>query len=379
MTDYIPRLISSKIEEAHRYYPVITVTGPRQSGKSTLCRHLFPDYRYANLEDVATRAAALTDPDGFLKSLGRNAIINEVQHAPLLLSQIQVTVDRDEECRYIITGSSNFSLMENVTHSLAGRSAVFTLLPFAMNEIRQRISSEDSNVIMYNGFYPGVIAKGVPPKLFYNNYYNTYIERDLRNLLKVSNIVNFDRFIRLLAQRVGSEFNAAAISREVGVSAPTVSEWLSLLASSYIIFQLPPYFNNPSKRIIKRPKIYFYDSGLLCSLMGFKSAEQVKDSMQRGALFENLAIAEMMKDRLNSGERPELYFYRENAGLEVDVVEPEVDKIHLYEIKAGKTLQTVYSKNMKALSEKLTLPTQCTVIYDGESFPPIALNVKDLS
>lgn len=379
MTDYIPRLISSKIEEAHRYYPVITVTGPRQSGKSTLCQHLFPDYRYANLEDVATRAAALTDPDGFLKSLGRNAIIDEVQHAPLLLSQIQVTVDRDEECRYIITGSSNFSLMENVTQSLAGRSAVFTLLPFAMNEIRQRISSEDSNVIMYNGFYPGVIAKGVPPKLFYNNYYNTYIERDLRNLLKVSNIVNFDRFIRLLAQRVGSEFNAAAISREVGVSAPTVSEWLSLLASSYIIFQLPPYFNNPSKRIIKRPKIYFYDSGLLCSLMGFKSAEQVKDSMQRGALFENLAIVEMMKDRLNSGERPELYFYRENAGLEVDILEPEGDKIHLYEIKAGKTLQTVYSKNMKALSEKLTLPTQCTVIYDGESFPPIAINVKDLS
>ena len=378
MIDYIPRLITSKIEEAHRYYPVITVTGPRQSGKSTMCRHMYPDYTYTNLEDVATRSAAITDPDTFLKSLGRYAIIDEVQHVPQLLSQIQVTVDKEEDCRYIITGSSNFTLMEKVTQSLAGRSAVFTLLPFAITEIRQKIASENSDTIMYNGFYPGVIAKGIPPKMFYNNYYNTYVERDLRNLLKVNNIVNFDRFIRLLAHRVGSEFNAAAMSREVGVSAPTVSEWLSLLASSYIIFQLPPYYNNPSKRIIKSPKIYFYDCGLLCNLMGFKSFEQVKDSLQRGALFENLAIVEMMKRKLNSGERPDLYFYRENAGLEIDIVDPGADKIHLYEIKAGKTLQTSYSKNMKTFSEKTAFPASSTVIYDGQSFPPIALNVRDI-
>lgn len=378
MKDYIPRLIASKIEEAHRYYPVITITGPRQSGKSTLCLHLYPEYTYTNLEDVATRSLAITDPDSFLKSLGKNAIIDEVQHAPQLLSQIQVTVDRDEDCRYIITGSSNFSLMEKVTQSLAGRSAVFTLLPFAINEIRQRIEPEGTDCIMYDGFYPGVIAKGIPPKMFYNNYYNTYVERDLRNLLKVNNIVNFDRFIRLLAHRVGSEFNAAAMSREVGVSAPTISEWLSLLASSYIIFQLPPYYNNPSKRIIKSPKIYFYDCGLLCNLMGFKSVEQVRDSLQRGALFENLAIVEMMKRKLNSGERPDLYFYRENAGLEIDIVNPEADKIHLYEIKAGKTLQPSYSKNMKTFSEKLTLPAVSTVVYDGESFPPMAINVRDI-
>lgn len=378
MHDYIPRRITSKIEEAHKYYSVITVTGPRQSGKSTLCRHLYPSYKYVNLEDVATRVAATTDPGGFLMSLGKEVIIDEVQHVPDLLSQIQVAVDEDDTLRYILTGSSNFSLMEKVSQSLAGRSAVFTLLPFAIDEIKDMIGDEGSDTIIYKGFYPGVLVKDIPPMMFYKNYYNTYVERDLRNLLKVKNIVNFDRFIRLLAQRVGSEFNAAALSREVGVSAPTVSEWMSLLMSSYIMFQLPPYFNNVSKMITKSPKIYFCDCGLLCNLMGFKSADQIKDSVMRGTLFENMAVVELMKKKFNEGETPDLYFYRENSGLEVDIVNPSADKVHLYEIKAGKTLQTAYSKNMRTLAEKLNTPAEMTVIYDGESFPPVAINVRDL-
>lgn len=378
MKAYIPRKISTKIEEAHKYYPVITITGPRQSGKSTLCRHLFPSYNYVTMEDVATRVAATTDSKGFLASLGKTAIIDEVQHVPEILSAIQIAVDEDDSLRYILTGSSNFSLMERVTQSLAGRSAVFTLLPFAINEIRNLVSDENINELTYKGFYPGVIAKDIPPQLFYNSYYNTYVERDLRNLLKVGNIVNFYRFTRLLAQRVGSEFNAASLSREVGVSAPTITEWLSLLASSYIIFQLPPYFNNLSKRITKSPKIYFYDSGLLCNLMGFMSAEQIGNSVLRGALFENVAVVELMKKKLNDGERPDLYFYRENAGLEIDIVEPSADSLHLYEVKAGKTLNPTYSKNMKAFSEKIGMPTISTVIYDGLSFPPMAINIKEL-
>lgn len=378
MYDYIPRRITSKIEEAHKYYSVITVTGPRQSGKSTLCRHLYPSYKYVNLEDVATRVAATTDPGGFLMSLGKKVIIDEVQHVPDLLSQIQVAVDEDDTLRYILTGSSNFSLMEKVSQSLAGRSAVFTLLPFAIDEIKDMIGDEECDTIIYKGFYPGVLVKDIPPMMFYKNYYNTYVERDLRNLLKVNNIVNFDRFIRLLAQRVGSEFNAAALSREVGVSAPTITEWMSLLMSSYIVFQLPPYFNNVSKRITKSPKIYFCDCGLLSNLMGFKSSDQIKDSVMRGALFENMAVVELMKKKFNEGESPDLYFFREISGLEVDIVNPTADKVHLYEIKAGKTLQAAYSKNMRTLAEKLNAPAEMTVIYDGESFPPVAINVRDL-
>lgn len=378
MTKFIPRAIAHEIERAHKYYQVITLTGPRQSGKSTLCRHLFQDYSYVNFEDIATRTSASIDPSGFLKSLGKNAIIDEVQHVPEILSQIQVEVDNDDYCKYILTGSSNFSLLEKVSQSLAGRTALFTLLPFSIEEIRNKIEEKTTDRIMYDGFYPGVIAKDIPADMFYRNYYNTYVERDLRNLLRVSNITNFDRFIRLLANRVGSEFNAAALSREVGVSATTVSEWLSMLVTSYIVFQLPPYFNNLSKRITKSPKIYFYDCGLLCSLLGIKSADQLKDSSLRGAVFENMVIVELMKKSYNAGERPDIYFYRENSGIEVDAVVPSVDKVHLYEIKSGQTLLPSFTKNMKSLSEKLSLPTTQTVIYDGPSFPPTSLNFRNI-
>lgn len=378
MTKYIPRTLEQKIEKAHKYYQVITLTGPRQSGKSTLCRHLFHDYTYVNFEDIATRSSAMIDPSGFLSSLGKNAIIDEVQHVPDILSQIQVTVDNDASCKYILTGSSNFSLLERVTQSLAGRTALFTLLPFSIDEIRDRLHDKTTDWIMYDGFYPGVIAKDIPADMFYRNYYNTYVERDLRNLLRVNNIINFDRFIRLLANRVGSEFNAAALSREVGVSATTISEWLSLLVTSYIVFQLPPYFNNLSKRITKSSKIYFYDSGLLCSLLGFKAADQMKNSSLRGAVFENMVIVELLKKSCNAGERPDIYFYRENSGIEVDAIVPSVDNIRLYEIKSGQTLLPSFAKNMKSVSEKLSLPVTSTVIYDGPSFIPTALNFRDI-
>ncbi len=377
--NYIPRAITPRIEDAHKHYPVITITGPRQAGKSTLCRHLFPDYQYVNLERIALRSIASNDPQGFLESLGDYVIIDEVQHVPELLSEIQVMVDENRDRRYILTGSSNFSLLNAVTQSLAGRSALFTLLPFSFDEIRTEITDKSIEEIAYQGFYPGVLINGIPPKEFYDNYYNTYVERDLRDLLRVSNLLKFDTFVRLLALRVGSEFNASALSREVGVSAVTISEWMSILVTSYIAFELAPYYANPNKSLTKNKKIYFHDTGLLCSLLGLESPLDVNNSLLWGAIFENMAVSSLVKKNLNAGKRSNLFFYRENRGIEVDVVEQIChDSIHLYEIKAGKTLQADYSANMKKLAAQLASSVESSVIYNGESLPPLAINVCDI-
>lgn len=322
---------------------------------------------------------AAGDPQGFIESLGPKAIIDEVQHVPELLSEIQVKVDEDRSLRYLLTGSSNFSLLSKVTQSLAGRTALFTLLPFSYNEIRNIDQTEDINFQMWRGFYPGVICIDIPPMEFYDNYYNTYVERDLRDLLKLSNLLKFDTFVRMLALRVGSEFNSSALSREVGVSSVTISEWLSLLVTSYIVFELPPYFSNPNKRLTKSKKIYFYDTGLLCSLLSISNPGMLETNPLRGAIFENLAVAAIMKKRMTEGNRPNMYFYRENRGLEVDVVIPSGDGgLQLYEIKSSKSLQSDYASNMKKLSSTIGVPTKSTIIYNGESVPPIALNVRDV-
>lgn len=379
MTAYIKRAITPQIEKAHNYYPVITVTGPRQSGKSTLCRHLFPDYRYVNFENIATRAQASRDPEGFLAALGDHAVIDEVQHVPEIMSEIQVRVDDDRKRRYILTGSSNFSLLNHVSQSLAGRTALFTLFPFDFTEMPEEMRSSATDTLMFRGFYPGVLFDGIDADMFYVNYYNTYVERDLRDLLKVSNLAKFDMFVRMLALRVGSEFNASAMSREVGVSATTITEWLSLLATSYIIFELPPYYSNPGKSLTKNKKIYFSDTGLLCSLLSIENPDMLSRHPLRGQIFENMAVSAMVKQQANAGRRVNLYFYRENRGIEVDVVQPAGDgSLRLYEIKGGRTLRPDYSDNMKKLSESLTVVTSSTVVYDGESYPPASLNVRDL-
>ncbi|MCM1139744.1 MAG: ATP-binding protein [Muribaculum sp.] len=376
---YIYRDITPRIEDANKVYPIITITGPRQCGKSTLSRHLFPDYRYVNLEQIVNRSMAAADPQGFIEGLGHKAIIDEVQHSPQLLSEIQVKVDEDRSCRYILTGSSNFSLLSNVTQSLAGRTALFTLLPFAFSEIKDLVQIEDINQLIWNGFYPGVICNGISPADFYDNYYNTYVERDLRDLLKVSNLLKFDTFVRMLALRVGSEFNSSSLSREIGVSSVTISEWLSLLVTSYIVFELPPYYHNPSKSLTKSKKIYFYDTGLLCNLLSITNPDMLGSNPLRGAIFENLAVAEIMKKRLLKSNRPNMYFYRENRGVEVDVVIPNgTGSLQLYEIKSSKSLQPDYAANMKKMSATIGVPTQSTVIYNGQSLPPMALNIRDI-
>lgn len=376
---YIERAITTRVMEAHKYYPTITITGPRQAGKSTLCRHLFPEYRYVNLESIAARSQASSDPQGFLENLGDTVVIDEVQRVPQLLSEIQVRVDQDKRRRYILTRSSNFALTSTVTQSLAGRTALFTLLPLAFEEMTAEMKNVGIGQLMINGFYPGVVIDGIKPNDFYSNYYDTYVERDLRDLLKVANLLKFDTFVRMLALRVGSEFNASSLSREVGVSAVTISGWLSLLLTSFIVFELPPYFNNPGKSLTKNKKIYFHDTGLLCNLLSISESCSLESNPMRGAIFENLAISSLVKRNLIRNNRANLYFYRENRGLEVDVVQPTpAGGLDLYEIKSGKTLQPDYAANMKKLSSMLKIPTKSTVIYNGESFPPASLNILDL-
>lgn len=378
MSDYIHRIISSQIEEAHKYFPVIVITGPRQSGKSTLCRHLFADYNYVNLEHVATRVGALADPVEFINNLGDKVIIDEAQHAPELMSMIQVRVDENESLRYVLTGSSNFSLLKAITQSLVGRAALFTLLPFSFREMSGEMIENPINRLLWQGQYPGVLVKGMRPDIFYRNYYTTYVERDLRDLLKIKNLVAFDKFIRLLALRVGSEFNASAIAREAGVTSKTISEWQSLLSTSYISYSFQQYFNNPNKTLTKMPKVYFYDTGLLCYLLSIETPEQLEKHPLKGAVFENMAIGELLKRRFNDGKDPNLYFYREKSGLEVDAVERAADGLTLYEIKAGKVLRPDYLENMQTLRSRVPDVRKITVVYDGESFPPTCINIRKL-
>lgn len=377
MNDYIDRIVASSILAAHRYFPVIEITGPRQSGKSTLCRHLFPDYTYINLEDISLRTEAMRNPVGFIDSLGENAIIDEVQNVPEILSMIQVRVDENKNRKYIITGSSNFSLLRTKSQSLAGRVAIFTLLPFTLKETKSIMAEKSTDSIIIDGLYPRVIADNAPVELYYRGYYNTYVERDLRDLLQIKNLMAFDTFIRLLAARIGSEFNASAIAREAGVSSVTVKEWMSILTTSYIAFPLMPYYKNISKRLTKMPKIYFYDTGLACFLLGIKNEEMLKTHQMRGPLFENLAICELLKKSYNEGKDPRLFFYREKSGVEVDAVSEEGGGLHLYEIKSGETIRHEAYDNINILKRTLSNVQSSTIIFDGETLGS-AINIRNI-
>ncbi len=376
--DYIPRAIAQEIEESHLFYPVIILTGPRQTGKTTLARNEFPSYSFANLEDIDTRNAAVADVNGFLDSLGDKAIIDEVQNYPDILSSIQARVDRDRSLRYVLTGSNNFSLLHNCLQSLAGRAALFTVLPFSFRELPEIDMEIATSQLIWRGLYPGVIARGIPPYMFFRNYYQTYIERDIRALGQVQNLDAFQKVLKLCASRVGSELKYASISVEAGVSAPTVASWISLLKASYIVYTLQPYYVNIGKRLTKTPKLYFYDTGLLCYLLGIETAQQLENHPLKGALFENLAVSELMKQGFNVAKDPNLTFYRENTGREVDVVQSLGDGLHIYEVKAGKTFQPDFTKGLEYLKGLLPDVVASTVVYDGETRGTGIVNIRDL-
>ncbi|MCH5239955.1 MAG: ATP-binding protein [Muribaculaceae bacterium] len=378
MGTYIYRELTPSVIEAMKYFPVVTITGPRQSGKTSLSRHICPDFSYANLADISQRGKAANDPTGFLNALGRFAIIDEVQNVPDILSMIQVRVDEDPECRYILTGSSNFSLLAKVTQSLAGRTAVFTLLPFSLKEIKSIEENESIEKIIIDGLYPRKIVDNIPGEIYYSGYYNTYVERDLRDLLQVKNILSFDKFIRVLAARIGSEFNASSIAREVGVSSHTIKEWMSILTTSYIAFELRPYFNNISKQYSKMPKVYFYDTGLACYLLEIDTPETLRKHQMRGHLFENLAVCELLKKRYNEGKDTRLFFYRDKAGTEVDIVEPHGLDLSIYEVKYGDTLYPEFLRNMKKASEILKNVKRKVLIYNGRTMGDSVINIRDI-
>ncbi len=377
--NYIDRLITDTIIRAEVSFPVIVITGPRQSGKSTLSTHIFPTYEKYNFEDLGLKDIVMSDPKGFLNKCGDKVILDEVQNVPELFSYIQLIVDEYPNRRFVLTGSSNFALMERITQSLAGRAALFTLLPFSIKELGG-CKDIPTDQLLFNGFYPRVLAGNQDADIYYSSYYSTYVERDLRQIKNITNLGLFQTFIRLLAARVGSEFNASQLSTEIGVSATTVRNWLSLLQTSYIAFQLHPYYVNISKRLTKTPKIYFYDTGLLCFLLEIENSVQLRNHPLRGAIFENLAVIELLKERLNAAKLPNLYYYRENKGREVDIVRVSGLSMDIFEVKSSQTFNKSFIKNLNYLKELLGDQIHnSTVVYDGATIPPLAINIRELT
>lgn len=376
--EYIERDITNHVLEAQGYYPVVLLTGPRQSGKTSLARHVFSDYSFSNLEDLSTLEAARADVNSFLDGLGDKAIIDEVQNYPELLRTLQARVDADPSLRYVLTGSNNFSVLHTTLQSLSGRAALFTLLPFSFRELGPEFTDADTESLMWRGFYPGTTARGIPPRMFFRNYYATYVERDIRALGRVHQLDKFQLFMRLCAARAGSELNSASLGVEVGVSAVTIASWVSLLKVSYIVYTLPPYFANIGKRLTKTPKLYFYDTGLLCYLLGIEEPSQLALHPLKGAVFENMAVGEMVKARFNAAEDMNLCFYRENSGRGVDVVQITPLGLRLYEIKAGKTFRGEFTRNTDYLKTLLPDVVSATVVYDGPAMGRDIINVREL-
>ena len=365
--EYIDRIISKSILKGLQHYGVTVITGPRQSGKSTLCRHLFADYDYVNLEQISARELIASDPQGFIGGVSKGIVIDEAHYMPELFSYIQVEVDAHPQKHFVLTGSSNFALLENVTQSLAGRADLYTLAPFAMQELGGKLDNMDTYELLFRGLYPAAHVRNEFPERLYNNYYNTYIERDVRSLINVKNLSLFQLFIRLTAGRTGSEYNYSAIADETGVSVPTIKQWMSVLEASYIVFKLPPYYENISKRLSKMPKYYFYDTGILCFLLGIENPKQLETHPLRGAVLENLVVTEFAKAELNRGRQPNLFFYRDSRGTEIDLVRTSANELNFFEIKSSKTFNAKYFDNIKKVSPLFgERVTRSAVIYDGE-------------
>jgi predicted AAA+ superfamily ATPase len=330
----ISRAISPALKKLLRYYPIVSLSGPRQSGKTTLLRQQFSSLPYYSLEDPDILRFTHEDARGFLDQSPKGCIIDEVQLNPSLLSYLQTRVDLNPKVKYLISGSQNFLLMEKVSQSLAGRAGLLTLLPFD----RQEMPIDRLEEWMWKGGYPALYDRNIPPKVFFPNYVQTYLERDVRSLLNVGSLLDFERFLRLCAGRAGQLVNLSALASDTGVSVNTAKAWLSVLEASYTVFLLPSYHNNFNKRLIKMPKLYFWDTGLLAWLLGIEKASQVATHYAVGAIFENAVIAELAKSYYNRGEVPRFYFFRDSNGNEVDLLIEHGRKIKALEIKYGKTI-----------------------------------------
>lgn len=337
----IEREISSYLKKLIKKYPVITITGPRQSGKTYLAKNTLTNYEYVNLEDLEIRSFAKNDPKGFLKKYPGKIIIDEIQRAPELTSYIQVISDeRKQSGQFILTGSQNFQIMDTLSQSLAGRTANLTLLPFSFNEIEKKYKKKDFiDTLIFTGFYPAIYDKNLKPTEMLSNYVSSYVERDLKQLSEIKNLDLFQRFMVLCAGRVGQLLNLNNISNDLGVSSNTLKEWLSLLRASYIIFLLQPYHPNVNKRLVKSPKLYFYDVGLASYLLGIDDSKQIKSHPLRGQLFENLIVIETLKHRYNKGLNNNLSFYRDSNSNEIDLIYQIANKFTAVEIKSTSTIR----------------------------------------
>ena len=365
----IERVLKTKLLEMAAKYPIVTVTGPRQSGKSTLLKASFPDYQYVSLEDPDMRLFATDDPRGFLATYPDKTIIDEVQRVPSLFSYIQTQSDKEnKEGMYMLAGSHNFLLMENVNQSLAGRTAVLKLLPFSHHEMSLgNILPTTVDEEIFKGAYPRIYDKDIAPVDYYPYYIQTYVERDVRLMKNIGDLSKFIRFIKLCAGRIGQLLNLSSLANECGVAVSTISTWISILEASYICYLLKPDHNNYAKRLVKTPKLYFYDTGLACSLLDIRSPEQVSTHFLRGGLFENLVINEFIKEAYNKGEEPNLTFWRDSTGNEVDLLRTMEGKQYAYEIKSGATYSSDFFKGISKWAQLSgATPEQCFAIYTGD-------------
>lgn len=364
---YLTRSIEEIITEASQYFSVISVTGPRQSGKSTLLKHLFPNVPKYSLKDVNIREFAEHDPIAFLRQHPKGMFIDEIQKVPQLLEYIQGIVDDAPDTQFLLTGSSNFELLSHLSESLPGRAGVFELLPMTYSETAPTMSEASLDEFLFGGLYPAVCARKNKPRLFYPSYVKTFLERDVRDLLKIKDQMQFMRFMKLCAARVGSIFNASELSAMLGVDSKTVTHWLSVLQASYLVMLLPPYHENISKRLVKSPKLYFCDPGLACFLLDIESPRQLERDKMRGAIFENYVVMEVIKHRYNRGLLEGVFFYRDSNQNEVDILLKEEGEITAIEVKSSMTYHSSFADSITKLSDWIKTPVaRKMIVYTGD-------------
>lgn len=365
----IKRQATEKLIHLSKTFRSVAVVGPRQSGKTTLCRAVFPDKPYVSLENPDILEFATTDPRGFLAQYNNEhgAILDEIQKAPQLFSYLQQILDETKrKGLFILTGSNNFLLQENISQSLSGRIAYLQLLPLSLEELKaSHFLKNDYASHLITGGYPELISEAINPTDWFPNYISTYIERDVRQLKNINNLSLFTKLLRMCAGRTGQILNMTSLANDCGIDQKTVAAWLGILQSSYIVYLLKPYYHNFNKRIMKSPKLYFYDTGVACSLLGIKSTEQIAIHAAKGALFENLIVSELLKGRFNAGESDNLFYWRDKTGNEVDIIAENEGKLTAIELKAGETISNDFFKGLNYFSALETPDTEKLVIYGG--------------